>query len=555
MSDVRRAMSAVNKSNCFDYYGINMKMLYNIRKSIEPILLNLINLSIYNSEFPSVLKISKIIPIPKDKDFLNPKNYRAINIFNPISKIIEKCWSYQINQYLEDNNFLTENHQGGIKSRGTVTATININSKINSIRDNKKIAAVIGLDQSSCFEIINHELLLLKMKHIGFSTQTVNLINQFLIDRKQFTEINTKNSDLLIIGNQSVFQGSILSVVFYNIFTLDIPFIPHKLPAQLSHNSHYKYFKCKNPFLVSYIDDLFAVIEGDDNNIWIKIKEYITTMKDYYTSNKLKINIDKSQIMLSGNRNKIKGSINIDGKTITNKSSMKILGTIFSDDSKFNNNVTYGTNSLLTQLKRRSAAIIRISKPFSLAFKTQLIHTLLIGKIRFNIQTWGNLNVELKYRINKVICKTVDSVTNNIWFGKDTKWKMDKLKIPSFYKIFYNSCYSQTYNFLNTNTNNMMNFILTKNININLLSQNKCSSFNNDEFPSYLSKLSFEHLMRDKYNKLPRGLTLSTSKPQFKKWLNIYSTMNEFDRFLPRIDNTRSIFPKLSHQVISYCSH
>ena len=127
MSDVRRAMSAVNKSNCFDYYGINMKMLYNIRKSIEPILLNLINLSIYNSEFPSVLKISKIIPIPKDKDFLNPKNYRAINIFNPISKIIEKCWSYQINQYLEDNNFLTENHQGGIKSRGTVTATININ--------------------------------------------------------------------------------------------------------------------------------------------------------------------------------------------------------------------------------------------------------------------------------------------------------------------------------------------------------------------------------------------------------------------------------------------
>ena len=189
------------------------------------------------------------------------------------------------------------------------------------------------------------------MKHIGFSTQTVNLINQFLIDRKQFTEINTKNSDLLIIGNQSVFQGSILSVVFYNIFTLDIPFIPHKLPAQLSHNSHYEYFKCKNPFLVSYIDDLFAVIEGDDNNIWIKIKEYITTMKDYYTSNKLKINIDKSQIMLSGNRNKIKGSINIDGKTITNKSSMKILGTIFSDDSKFNNNVTYGTNSLLTQLK------------------------------------------------------------------------------------------------------------------------------------------------------------------------------------------------------------
>ena len=185
MSDIRRPLSSANKSNTTDYYGISMRMLWNVRKAIEPILLNIVNLSTYNSTFPDVLKINKIIPIPKSNDYLNPNNYRSINIFSPISKLIEKCWATQINAYLVENNFLTNNHQGGIKGRSTVTATLNINSKINKIVNDNKIAAVVGLDQSGCFEIIDHMTLMKKLKHIGFNQQTCSLILQFLSERKQ----------------------------------------------------------------------------------------------------------------------------------------------------------------------------------------------------------------------------------------------------------------------------------------------------------------------------------------------------------------------------------
>ena len=146
-------------------------------------------------------------------------------------------------------------------------------------------------------------------------------------------------------------------------------------------------------------------------------------MKDYYTSNKLKINIEKTQIMQNG-KNKTNGSVMIENKIIYNKSNLKILGTIFSDNNKFNNNLTMGKNSLLVQLKRRSAALTRIAKYFSLEFKTQLINSILLGKIRYNIQVWGNLNVDLKQKINRIIMHTVDNLTNNICFGKDTLWKM-----------------------------------------------------------------------------------------------------------------------------------
>ena len=76
------------------------------------------------------------------------------------------------------NNYLKENHQGGVKGRGTTNANLNIKTKIDQILDKKMIAAVIGLDQSSCFEIIDHSILLKKMKHIGFTTQTCNLIKK-----------------------------------------------------------------------------------------------------------------------------------------------------------------------------------------------------------------------------------------------------------------------------------------------------------------------------------------------------------------------------------------
>ena len=257
--------------------------------------------------------------------------------------------------------------------------------------------------------------------------------------------------------------------------------------------------------------------------------------------------------MLTGNHKKIRGSIQIDNKTIENKSYMKILGTIFSEDAKFNKNVTMGTNSLLTQLKRRSSAIIRISKSFNLDFKKQLVHTLLIGKINFNIPVWGNICMELKNKINNIIYKTVNGITSDIWFGRETRWKLKQLNIPSYFQILKDSCFKQTFKYLNTNHNNMMSYILTKNRNMNLLYQNKCSSFNPEASSSYISLPSFNQQMRKRYNALPRGLTLSPNIMIFSKWLNKYHSMIEFDCFPLRIDNRYTHIPNFSIDNINSC--
>ena len=168
MSELRIAISSIKKTKSTDYYNLSMIMIIKIRKSIEPILLNLVNQSIKQNIFPDLLKISKVIPIPKGNDFIELENYRGINIFSPISKVIEKVWAIQINKYLKENNLLTQQHQGGIKNRGTTLATLNISMKINDIIEGKHMAAIICLDQSACFDIINHEILIKKTQTYWF---------------------------------------------------------------------------------------------------------------------------------------------------------------------------------------------------------------------------------------------------------------------------------------------------------------------------------------------------------------------------------------------------
>ena len=69
------------KSTGYDY--ISMNFIIKSRKTLGPLLLNLINKSISQNTYPEHLKISKIHPIPKDsKDPIFTQSWRQINILS-----------------------------------------------------------------------------------------------------------------------------------------------------------------------------------------------------------------------------------------------------------------------------------------------------------------------------------------------------------------------------------------------------------------------------------------------------------------------------------------
>merc|ERR1712105_526436 len=89
MSQLRNIMRSMKKSKSTGVDNVSMEMIINIKLSIEPILLKIVNNVMEKQKFPNILKVNKIIPKKKENKILEPSNYRPINLLSPISKIIE----------------------------------------------------------------------------------------------------------------------------------------------------------------------------------------------------------------------------------------------------------------------------------------------------------------------------------------------------------------------------------------------------------------------------------------------------------------------------------
>ena len=71
-----------------------------------------VNLSLKAKEFPSNWKVSKVIPLLKKDDPLEPKNYGPMAILPILSKVLERIVFNQIVTYMNENEYFHPNHHG-----------------------------------------------------------------------------------------------------------------------------------------------------------------------------------------------------------------------------------------------------------------------------------------------------------------------------------------------------------------------------------------------------------------------------------------------------------
>lgn len=197
------------------------KLLKNFRKSLSKPPIDLINLSFSNGEFPSILKITKIIPTHKKGDTTECNNYRPISLTSNVSKLIEKIIHQRLYSFLERNNVFYESQFGFRNNHSTNHALLKITENIREACDKNEFTCGVFLDLKKTFDTVNHEILLSKLEHYGVRGVANKWFRSFICNRIHYTTILNKDSGILV-NTHGFRQASVLGPLLFILYINDL---------------------------------------------------------------------------------------------------------------------------------------------------------------------------------------------------------------------------------------------------------------------------------------------------------------------------------------------
>ena len=103
VTEVSNIISSLNLHKAVGPNSIPNKVLKMLNQDISTQLAELYNLSFTTGVFPSILKVSKVIPIHKKDSKLTCSNYRPISLLSNLDKILERLMYNRVYKFLEKN--------------------------------------------------------------------------------------------------------------------------------------------------------------------------------------------------------------------------------------------------------------------------------------------------------------------------------------------------------------------------------------------------------------------------------------------------------------------
>jgi hypothetical protein len=169
----------------------------------------LINKSFEFSVFPNKLKEAHVIPLHKKSNTLDiKKNYRPVGILPMISKKMKRSIETQLQEFFNSHfhNFLSAYRKG----YGCQATLLKIIEDWKKALDQNKCVAAILIDLSKAFDCLPHDLLLLKLKSYGVAPSSLNLLESYLNNKKQYVKVGTHSSNW-----QTMYKGVPQASIFY----------------------------------------------------------------------------------------------------------------------------------------------------------------------------------------------------------------------------------------------------------------------------------------------------------------------------------------------------
>ena len=509
-----RVIRDMNKKHC-SLDPMPSSMVSDALPELIPALSRIVNDSLTKGVFPKDFKEAIIRPSFKGKDLDSEKlnSYRPISNLSFVSKIVEKCVSIQLTEYLEENKLLPTKQSAYRRYHSCETATLKIFNDILLLLDSKSKVILLLLDLSAAFDTVKHSTLLDKLRiNYGIKLTALEWFRSYLTGRLTSVNIGEENSPSIEI-DIGVPQGSILGPILFIMYTRELQDIAGIYGLQVH----------------MYADDTQLYVSfnrKDQDIIFENVQKCMQHIKWWMKTNYLKLNAGKTEVLFINNKaDKTPNPMSIllqenDDQPTEPSTEARNLGIWFDQTLSMSSHVSRIIQSCWSQL----ANLWRIRKGLSVELKTQLVHALVHSRLDF-----GNaLLVGLSKRDLQRLQKVQNSATRFICGSKGrrgvTEMRMKLHFLPVEQRIEFKICLL-VYKCLHGLVPDYLSEMITRR-------QPKTRKVRLDEDQTLLERRhDHKYLSTQKafsvcapkiWNKLPRNLREATSLEMFKTMLKSY---------------------------------
>lgn len=347
--------------------------------------------------YPDILKVAKVTPVFKSGSKTNCSNFRPIAVLPGINKLFEKSLECRLRHFLNSQDFFYKNQYGFRAESDTKTATSDLINNILLSIDKKNIVSGLFLDLAKAFDTVNREILLKKLQMAGIRGRFLNIFQNYLDNRKQFVSINGSFSNTLSI-QIGVPQGSVLGPLFFVVYINDFGNLNLKGDLRLYADDSAIFYRNKR-------------IETNMNDI----ENDLELINEYFSINKLTLNISKSNFINFASRNKrfiSPSEIDFNGQKIVRVDKVKYLGLIIDSSLKWKEHIDYiclkvsPMIGIISKLRYSLPRAILLNLYFSFIHSHfQYLNLIWASNYKINIQPLQILqNRVLKYIFFKDFC-------------------------------------------------------------------------------------------------------------------------------------------------------
>ena len=260
--------------------------------------------------------------------------------------------------------------------------------------DNGKIVGVVLVDFKKAFDLVDHQILLSKLKLCAMKNEALMWFNSYLSYRQQQVSVNNSRSDLEPVSC-GVPQGSILGPLLFLLFINDLPLYIANVSTDM------------------YADDTTLYdIQNSKDLIEQSLQIALTQLCIWCRNNGMLLNATKTKVMLVTTNKKCQrlnnASLKLDymDESLQSVSSDKILGVCVDQNLTWSDHIKHISKKISSNIWLLS----KIKHFLSQSHRIQFYKSYIQPHVDFCNIVWGNTCESNKmkiFRLQKSACRII----------------------------------------------------------------------------------------------------------------------------------------------------